>query len=382
MYWFTYNDSSGIPRVTLPTAFKGRKVAVDVDVLGKEFSNAKLNVMNKKSGNMAIVDYLAPKSAETAEPIKLNKGSFQYVRSVRLRILSEDRVPLERAVVTITDGEGTKMQTLVTPADEGIAEFNDVAIGEINVKVAAEGARRTMDSDVELPEKRETLGFQTDVRVAGDVDTLQVVPTSTQGKASTSEPSAEGTSMILQTIAGIVFLLIVAAIVYAVVKSKGVTAESALRKMGVQVPGETAASDQSLAPAVDPAVCEFCGQRKDAEGQCACSLGTPSPYAAASAHHFAGPRLIGTQGACAGEVFLLKTGTSIIGREAGNEVVLSNDNTVSRRHAALTIADGAFSLRDLGSSNGTFVNGARVTEASIKPGDEITVGGSKFRFEV
>ena len=43
--------------------------------------------------------------------------------------------------------------------------------------------------------------------------------------------------------------------------------------------------------------------------------------------------------------------------------------------------EGGFVIRDQGSSNGTFVNGARVTEAPLRPGDEVSIGGTRFRFE-
>jgi hypothetical protein len=59
----------------------------------------------------------------------------------------------------------------------------------------------------------------------------------------------------------------------------------------------------------------------------------------------------------------------VIGRDAGNQIVL-NHNFVSRKHAELIIMDnGQVMIRDLGSSNGTFVNGKRITESYIKAGD-------------
>ena len=53
---------------------------------------------------------------------------------------------------------------------------------------------------------------------------------------------------------------------------------------------------------------------------------------------------------------------------------------VSRRHCELFEVGGQLMLRDLGSSNGTFVNGKRVTgEQSLKHGDELTVGAVTLR---
>lgn len=67
-----------------------------------------------------------------------------------------------------------------------------------------------------------------------------------------------------------------------------------------------------------------------------------------------------------------------IGRE-GAGLSLSHDTQASRRHALLTpTLDGA-ELRDLGSTNGTYVNGQRVQAASVKPGDAIRVGSTELQ---
>lgn len=61
--------------------------------------------------------------------------------------------------------------------------------------------------------------------------------------------------------------------------------------------------------------------------------------------------------------------TILIGRDIICNIVL-NDNFVSRRHAEMIISDnGQVMIRDLGSSNGTFVNGNRISESYLLPGD-------------
>jgi uncharacterized protein (DUF1684 family) len=67
-----------------------------------------------------------------------------------------------------------------------------------------------------------------------------------------------------------------------------------------------------------------------------------------------------------------------IGRSSACQIVLGDD-TVSRRHAELRYEDGRWLLRDLGSSNGTYVNGRFVTEAEVRRGDVIHLGGCAFR---
>src|SRR5271167_2046954 len=72
--------------------------------------------------------------------------------------------------------------------------------------------------------------------------------------------------------------------------------------------------------------------------------------------------------------------TIAIGSHPKNDVVLDG-TTVSRRHATIERKPGGFELADLGSTNGTFVNGARVSKpVALKPGDEIKFGSVRFAF--
>ena len=67
-----------------------------------------------------------------------------------------------------------------------------------------------------------------------------------------------------------------------------------------------------------------------------------------------------------------------LGRDKGMDVVL-RDPEVSRRHARFESHEGFVYVEDLGSSNGTFLNGRRVTEAiEIREGDEIDVGTTRI----
>ena len=68
----------------------------------------------------------------------------------------------------------------------------------------------------------------------------------------------------------------------------------------------------------------------------------------------------------------------VIGRSSGCQLVLADDS-VSRRHAELYVEEGRWLLRDLGSSNGTYVNGRLVTEAEVRRGDVIYLGGCRLR---
>lgn len=82
-----------------------------------------------------------------------------------------------------------------------------------------------------------------------------------------------------------------------------------------------------------------------------------------------------------GERIPLTSERSVIGRLADCTVVIADGNT-SRHHAEIRRVANAFMVNDLGSTNGTFVNGERVTaERRLADGDAITVGAVTVRFE-
>jgi len=74
---------------------------------------------------------------------------------------------------------------------------------------------------------------------------------------------------------------------------------------------------------------------------------------------------------------LPSSGSVLVGRAATSDAPIF-DPTISRRHAELHLQPGGVLVRDLGSSNGTFLNGARVTEASATDGDVVTFGKVAF----
>lgn len=79
--------------------------------------------------------------------------------------------------------------------------------------------------------------------------------------------------------------------------------------------------------------------------------------------------------------YRLNKPTMTIGRAANNDIVIP-EQTVSSRHATITIENGSFFLNDLGSTNGTFVNGTRIDKKLLKAGDIVKMGAANCRFEL
>ncbi len=70
----------------------------------------------------------------------------------------------------------------------------------------------------------------------------------------------------------------------------------------------------------------------------------------------------------------------VVGRDPKNGVALENVG-VSRRHCQFTCENGRFFVEDLGSSNGTFIQGKRIRKAEVSNGDEVNVGKFTLLFE-
>ena len=168
-------------------------------------------------------------------------------------------------------------------------------------------------------------------------------------------------------------------------------------------------------------LCPFCGSPKDPAGNCMCTpaagnsgqwaggqnapyptpntqypasdgfmnmngqptdyMGVASYQPPATSHQPPVGRLIGMDGATAGQVFVIVGPNMTLGREAGRDIVVLGDTTVSRTHARLGNENGVFMVYDNNSANGTFVNGVRVQMQALAPGDVVQFGNSKFRFE-
>ena len=80
--------------------------------------------------------------------------------------------------------------------------------------------------------------------------------------------------------------------------------------------------------------------------------------------------------------FDLRDGATSVGRSSTSDVVLKSDDYASGRHAQLTRHGGLLYVEDLGSTNGTFVNGRKTVGATpVRNGDNVRIGSTTFRYE-
>jgi two-component system, NtrC family, sensor kinase len=93
------------------------------------------------------------------------------------------------------------------------------------------------------------------------------------------------------------------------------------------------------------------------------------------------PSLLVVRGANVGTHYLIRETKQKLGRESHCDIHLE-DSEASRTHAEIDFVDGDYVLRDLGSSNGTFVNGNRITEHKLRVGDRVQIGKRLMLFRL
>ncbi|MDQ2800734.1 MAG: FHA domain-containing protein [Armatimonadota bacterium] len=195
-----------------------------------------------------------------------------------------------------------------------------------------------------------------------------------------AEPTGGGVGRILTGLFSLLLALGVAWVVYQLVKTRGEPLRLLAQRLGIDAPepAPLVADEQETNVVYTPL--------KRAPEPIPEEAGLP---AAVSVRAQRGPEislpgvsaLIGLQGIAAGGTFALTSGDLTIGRDGDNEIVLA-ENTVSRRHARLLRdGQGQFTVTDLGSANGVYVNGERVQRAILTHGDEVKVGDNYFRYQ-
>ncbi len=396
IYWMEYTDTTGKSQLTVPQSASRESFKIDLAPVaeGENLSEGYLKVLDPRSGNVA------PKklaSLEGKTDLKLKEADFTLVRTVSVVLIPSGGEPDERiasAVVTLMDGNSDEYTSIVDPTMEGTAVFHDVAGGAVSVQVGYDDSKK-MILDFSIPLDRKTQVYTEELTIPSKAKTVKASTTgpgeakSSYSSSSDAESKKGSSSVWLQYVISFALLFIVVGVAFAIWKSMGARSlEESLRKMGVQFPQDAegaGAPATDAGPQVDPNICQFCGQHKDANGACACSVdaplsgATPTPSTGA----LGVPRLVGTLGTYSGRIFEIAGAEATIGRDTGNTIPLPDDHTTSRRHARIVNENGVLSIVDEGSSNGTFVNGGKIAgKHALSAGDEIQLGSTKFRFEM
>ena len=322
-----------------------------------------VRILNSGTGNVARIAVEGAAKEET----RLFEKDFDVVRKLEVTVLGKDGNPVTAGVVELVDASEKTSTIVLEPQAEGKAIFQDVAAGKATISVSYGDEKVTQEIGVSL--ERDSPTAATEVVIGGDVPTQAA-----SEKPAEESPAATRTvSNFVGILVSLILLGLVAGLLYYFLIYKS-GLKKTLQKSGVQfeedhpdsrLPGAEPVASQ---PPLDP----------DAIGP---APGAPPTAPVASAAPASGPRLVGLAGIYGTSVFTLSGQTMVAGREPTCDIALTDDTTSSRRHARFTVAGTSVIVRDEGSSNGTLVNGQKITEQALSPGDEVQIGSTRFRFE-
>jgi hypothetical protein len=336
----------------------------------------KMFVWDRKSGNVA-----AKAIPSIKDSWKVSPADFKWIGKLTLRV-QHDGKQVKTAIVDLKDSSGSRT-FLIDPASKGDAQFFGVPAGnaDVTVQYTSNGAQAepvTQKVTLELarpePDPVFTIALSQPVEtLADDEPNPGAKPSSNSSQAPPVATAPKG-SIIGNILVYLLGIAAATALIYfglKYIKQNEDKVKDQLQKVGVQIP-EPAEPDP--APAAIP-VAPSPPQKillDDADPSVPTAATIAAPIAVSQ------PSLVMANG----DVFPLAEGETTIGREAGSGLSLVTESTVSRRHATVERTGNDVTLRDDGSSNGTFVNGVKIeSETSLRPGDQIQFGEVKVRFE-
>lgn len=353
-----------------------------------------IQVLDETNDTLAVFPADRMKNGAT---VAVAPGDFKRLRNVVVNVTSGGK-PVEKAVVSLTDASGKAQQQALTAAEEGKAVFDNILIGKATVMAAyGAGSAARVTQETALAPAKGGESVTVEVALSGNVPTVE---TKTEPAVAAATPQTEhhedaAASSSNSWIAGVVGLALLAGLAYfglRYARNRNMTVPGMLKQIGVEMPQdaqETPISHLKPPPASAslpplPSLAEQPAAGPAPAAAVAATAPVVAGAAATAAARTDTPRLVGVGGAVSGESFPLtaSAGPLTVGRDAGNSLALTQDTTISRRHARFEPEGGGWVVVDEGSSNGTFVNGMRVSgRQPLRPGDEIQVGASRLRFE-
>lgn len=377
--------ASAFPSSVPSDVAKSDGTSADVET---EESSGFACAIDLETGNMAVKEFRSGTST-----LAFTKSDFSLVGMLKVRVEHKGE-PVEAASISINDGKRT-VQQLIDASSKGEATFVGLRAGQVRADVGyrSGGESKSLRQSMDVPLVRDTAQTSWIISISDDVTTIpaaQVPSGSTKRPSATDTPGATGAqgvppqptkqeSMLGKIFSYVIILgLVGAAIVFGLgwlQKNPG-KAQTAINKIGIPLP-DPGTDPGPTGNLVQPAPIQQSAPEPPQKIILQDAAPTPLSTPVAAAHSGI-PRLVADNG----QAFNLQEGSNAVGRDASLQIGLPSEGSISRRHAEVQKSGSMVTVRDLGSTNGTFVNGVKVTgEASIRPGDTVQFGTVRFKYE-
>lgn len=369
----------------------GRQIKVQI---ASRQDSDKLYLVNTKTGNAQSRPLGMVRDQTWTVSNDADSEAFEVVVSV-----TAGGAPIAAAEVTLKD-KYREQKKLIDPSGKGNVVFRFVRFGELQVTVNYNSAGNpaapvkqsfTLERlreeakpvfAVAVPEAAETVGAGASSPSKGGDNSASASEESkaeNKGPVSASNPLAN----LFSTLLG---LGVIGGLGYAgwrYLQNNPTKVTDTLEKLGADIPKTPDLADNvdpAPAPPKAPAPVEKIMLGADASVDTLTVSPAGSGDSAMSDFLVglgSGPRLVDMSGTALD----LVEGEKVVGRESNAEFPVVHD-TVSRRHATLAVENGMVTLTDLGSTNGTWVNGRKIDAPTVlNPGDSVRFGGVEYRFE-
>lgn len=374
LVWVQPKEAAAVAVERIPVTTAG------FELTGKEIrSDALVHVLDEDTGNLAVRQV-----KDIGAEWKVLAKEFSLIGTVEVHVESGGK-PVAAASVQLKDGKGTVREELLAPDSNGTLTFEAVAPGDLKFRVRYKVKGEEADPFVAtFPASLKrakaiptfTIALDGDVATVGSAET-EKAPKAPEKSEPKVAPRSAGSDL-LNLFVTLAILGAVAYLTYRWFKQDPARMKAVLKRLGAEVPEPQTPQDPAAPPAA-PAVPQPPPQIL-LDDAAPTPLGTaPVSQAAVPISSASGePRLVRDNG----QVLKIAEGAGELGREDGLPYALSGESTVSRRHVEIAFEAGTVKVRDLGSTNGTFVNGVRLDgEAELRPGDQVQFGSVRFRFE-
>lgn len=356
--------------------------------------------VNLESGNIAIKDEstgnlaLVP-SKSLEKNGNLLAGTFTMAAEADLTVEAGGK-PVGAADVNLAAGS-TQQHQLLTPEKQGTLKFYGVPIGDITISVdLGDGSAPTKQIFTIKRDRPDPIPLFKVACATANAAASPAGTTSDAGgnpnpspDAANSAPNAtHATQAQPMTILGRIITLVlgiavIGALLFGliyVLKNGGPNFQAKLQNLGVPI-GDAVIEKGAADPAVMQPV-DIAPQKQSQimlENSEPVALANPIGFTPAATTTLTEPVWVRED---TGETLLIPGDAADVGRDPAASIALPNESSLSRKHAKISKIAGVWHVEDAGSTNGTFVNGQKITgDVALSVGDRVQFGNVRYRIQ-